>query len=139
MIPLVARVAASAVAGAAPAKAAKDPKDPKPLTEGQKTNLRRCKDAWSAMLDDYTKLMADTEWEAEPYKSHTNKLLLKAASRAAEHATDQCHLLDSIMDGAVLLSSEQFYGSAGEVKEKWKALKEAVSYTHLTLPTKRIV
>ena len=84
-----------------PAKAAKDPKDPKPLTEGQKTNLRKSKQAWEAMLDDYNKMVADTDWEAEPYKSHTNQLLLKAASRAAEHATDQCHLLDSIMDGAV--------------------------------------
>ena len=110
-----------------PAKAAKDPKDPKPLTEGQKTNLRKYKEAWEAMLDDYNKMVADTNWEAEPYKSYTNKLLLKAASRAAEHATDQCHLLDSIMDGAVLLSSEQFYGSAGEVKEKWKAVKDDVS------------
>ena len=36
-------------------------------------------------------------------------------------------MLDSIMDGAVLLSSEQFYGSAGEVKEKWKAVKDDVS------------
>ena len=79
-----------------PAKAAKDPKDPKPLTEGQKTNLRKSKDAWSAILDDYTKMVADTEWEAEPYKSYTNKLLLKAASRAAEHATDQCLLLSLI-------------------------------------------
>ena len=110
-----------------PAKAAKDPKDPKPLTEGQKTNLRKSKHQWEAMLADYTKMMGDTDWEAEPYKSYTNQLLLKAATRAAEHATDQCILLDSIMDGAVSLSSEQFYGSAGEVKEKWKAVKDDVS------------
>ena len=45
-----------------PAKAAKDPKDPKPLTEGQKTNLRKSKHQWEAMLADYTKMMGDTDW-----------------------------------------------------------------------------
>ena len=110
--------------------------------ERERDEARRRRDEWKAKAEGYDELAAAVRAKIKDEPITMSRLLLRAAlieaNRRAEAAADRIEALTEQCDAA-RRDAVEAEAYATELEAKLEKAVEAVSYTHLTLPTKRIV